>query len=218
MSSGIGILGGTFNPVHNGHLRTAVELRERLQLAAVRLMPAAAPPHRGRVDCPAEMRAEMVGLACEAVPGIDCDRRELERPGPSYTIDSLAEIRAEEGADRSLCLVLGIDAAAHLDSWRRWRELPDYAHLVLVARPGWDLPRSGPAADWVAARLVPDAAALGEKPAGAVFIAALTPYAISSTAVRERIAAGKPPGDALPDPVWHYIQERGLYGCGASGD
>ena len=111
----VGILGGTFNPVHHGHLRAALELRERLGLAEVRLMPAAQPPHRETPDCPAELRAEMVSLAIADEPGLVCDRRELLRQGPSYTIDSLEELRAELGEQTGLCLIVGVDAVAVFD-------------------------------------------------------------------------------------------------------
>lgn len=218
MSQGpIAILGGTFNPVHYGHLRSALELRQRLQLTEVRLMPAAVPPHRAAPDCPAEVRAEMVRQAVADEEGLSCDARELERPGPSYSIDSLTELRAELGASASISLVMGADAVASLDSWHRWRELSDFAHVIVIARPGWELPRRGRVADWLQQHLTGSPASLQHEPCGGVYVERLTPLAISSTEIRARIAAGESPRYLLPDVVWQTIQSAGLYGHGTTG-
>ena len=136
----VGILGGTFNPIHYGHLRSALELRERLGLAEVRLVPAARPPHREQPECPVEQRADMVSLAIAGEPGLLCDRRELLREGPSYTVDSLQELRMQLGTEQSLYLIVGADALSAIDSWHRWQEIPALAHIVALARPGWGQP------------------------------------------------------------------------------
>lgn len=208
----LGILGGTFNPVHYGHLRSALELLEQLELAEVRLMPAAVPPHRQLPDCPAQQRVEMLRLAIGNEPGLVCDARELAREGPSYSIDSLQEIRAEYGAQRSVCLIMGADAVAGLDSWRRWTELLNYAHLVIIARPGWELPRTGVVGNWLQQHLGTERATLRQQPAGSVYVETLRPLAISSTEIREMVAAGKSPRYLVPDAVWEHIQSAGLYG------
>lgn len=210
----VGILGGTFNPIHYGHLRSAVELRDRLGLAQVRLMPAAVPPLRDKPCCAAERRAEMVRLAVADEPGLICDERELQREGPSYTIDSLRQIRGELGADVSLNLILGTDAVARLDGWHRWQELLEYAHLVVIARPGWELPQRGTVAAWLQRHLTETAATLQHRPCGDVFLETLRPLAISATEIRQLIAAGQSPRYLLPDAVWKLIQSAGLYGCG----
>jgi nicotinate-nucleotide adenylyltransferase len=210
----VGILGGTFNPIHYGHLRSAVELRDRLGLAQVRLMPAAVPPLRDEPCCPAKQRAEMVHLAVADEPGLVCDERELQREGLSYTVDSLQEIRAELGADTSLSLILGTDAVAQLDRWHRWQELLDYAHLVVIDRPGWELPQTGIVGDWLQRHLTSAAATLQHRPGGNIFLESLRPLAISATEIRQLIAVGQSPRYLLPDAVWKLIQSAGLYGCG----
>ena len=213
MSQGpVGILGGTFNPIHYGHLRSAVELRDQLGLEQVRLMPAAAPPLRDEPCCPAVRRAEMVRLAVADEPGLVCDERELQREGPSYTIDSLQEIRGELGSDASLCLILGTDAVSRLDSWHRWQELLEYAHLVVIARPGWELPQAGTVGDWLQRHLTAAAATLQHRSCGGVVLETLRPLAISATEIRQLIARGQSPRYLLPDAVWALIQSAGLYG------
>lgn len=212
----VGILGGTFNPIHYGHLRSALELRDQLGLAEVRLMPAATPPLREEPCCSAPQRVEMVRLAVADEPGLVCDERELDREGPSYTVDSLREIRAELGADVSLSLILGADAVAQLDSWHRWQELLELAHLVVIARPGWALPGEGIVGDWLHRHLTAEPATLQHRPCGDVLIETLRPLDISATEIRQLIAAGQSPRYLLPDAVWKLIQSAGHYGCGGN--
>ena len=211
----IAILGGTFNPIHNGHLRSALELCQRLGFVELRLMPAAQPPHRPLPDCPAEMRAAMVEQAVADEKNLLCDRRELSRRGPSYTIDSLVESRAELGPLVSVSLVVGADAVTALASWHRWQELTDFAHIVVIARPGWDIPTEGVVGEWLQRHLTSDLATLQHEPCGGVYVETLTPLAISSSEIRRQIAAGESPRYLLPDVVWHTIQSAGLYGHSA---
>jgi nicotinate-nucleotide adenylyltransferase len=213
----IGILGGTFNPVHHGHLRSALELREMLGLAEVRLMPAAQPPHREAPACSANLRADLVSLAVAGEAGLSCDRRELDRSGPSYTVDSLQELRLELGPHISMCLIVGADAVAALDGWHRWRELTDLAHIVVLARPGWQVPQAGPVAQWLRKHLVEAQGDLRECAAGLVLLQRLRPLAISSTEIRELIGNGRSPRYLLPDAVWERIKSAGLYGYHAMG-
>jgi nicotinate-nucleotide adenylyltransferase len=207
----VGVLGGTFNPVHHGHLRSALELVERLDLARLHLMPSAQPPHREAPDCSAEDRAAMVELAVRGEPRLVCDRRELRRAGPSYSFDSLISLRAELGAERSLCLSVGFDAVAELDGWHRWRELLDLAHLVVIARPGWQLPQGGEVAEWLAQHRVHEHAALRAAPAGGVLVETLRPLDISATDIRALLAAGRSARFLLPDSVLGYIESHHLY-------
>ena len=207
----LGIFGGTFNPIHYGHLNSALELKSRLNLGELRLMPSALPPHRDEPECSAAERADMVALALQGSAGLVCDDRELRRKGPSYSYDSLAEIRAEEG-DRSVCMVMGVDAVSRLARWYRWKELSDLAHLVIMARPGWEMPTVGEVARWLEPRMVSATGALAEQPAGLACVLQLTPYPVSSTEVRARFAAGDLPRDLLPEAVWQYIRKHGLYG------
>jgi len=207
----IGVLGGTFNPVHFGHLRSAVELLERLQLAQLHLMPCAVPPHREMPACSAEQRAVMVERAVRDEPRLLCDRRELARNGPSFTVDSLADMRREFGAERSLSLIVGFDAVLKLDTWHRWQDLLDLAHLVVIARPGWELPRRGPLADWLNEHRTRDRSALNASACGGVLVEELRPLAISSTEIRELLAAGRSVRYLLPEPVLGYIETHHLY-------
>ncbi len=132
----IGIFGGTFDPVHNGHLRTALEVAELLAFDELRLVPASVPPHRGAPLATAAERLRMLQLAADAHPGFVVDDRELVRGGASYTIDTLRSLRAELGETVRLCLIVGMDAFAAIDTWKEWRALGDHAHIVVVQRPG----------------------------------------------------------------------------------
>jgi len=208
----IGVLGGTFDPVHFGHLRSALELLESLALAEVRLIPCGHPPHRQPPVAPAAARLAMLELAAAGQVGLRVDARELERPGPSYMVDTLAALRAEVGAT-PLCLILGADAFLGLPGWHRWQELTELAHLVVMHRPGWELDHAlaAPLAQLLALRRVHEAAALAAQPAGSILLAPVTPLDISATAIRAQIAAGRSPRYLLPDAVWDYIRSRGLY-------
>ena len=207
----VGILGGTFNPVHYGHLRSALELVERLQLEQLRLMPCAVPPHREAPQCSAAHRAAMVELAVSAEPRLVCDTRELSRTGKSYTIDSLQQIRAELGAARSVCLVMGCDAVLGIEGWHRWQELLDWSHIVVIARPGWHLPHSGMVATWLAEHRLATPQQLGERSAGGILVEELRPLAISATEIRQLLAAGRSARYLLPEPVLGYIHDHKLY-------
>jgi nicotinate-nucleotide adenylyltransferase len=209
----VGVFGGTFDPVHYGHLRSALELVEHLDLHHLRLMPCAVPPHREQPACSAVHRAAMVELAVADEPRLCCDRRELEREATSYTIDSLAELRRELGAGRSLCLVMGCDAVLQLTGWHRWQELLDWAHVVVIARPGWQLPAAGPVADWLRQHLLAGSAQLRQQASGGILVAQLRQLAISSTEIRHLLAAGRSPRYLLPQAVLDYIQTHHLYHC-----
>jgi nicotinate-nucleotide adenylyltransferase len=207
----VGVFGGTFDPVHYGHLRSALELVERLQLRELRLMPSAVPPHRDTPACPAAHRAAMVALAVAGEPRLVCDDRELRRAGASYTIDSLMELRGELGDGHSLCLVLGCDALLAINTWHRWQELLDWAHVVVIARPGWQLPGEGPVADWLKHHRLADPRGLRQRPNGGILVEELRPLAISSTEIRGILAAGRSPRYLLPQAVLEYIEGHHLY-------
>lgn len=207
----IGIFGGTFDPVHIGHLRTALELRDYLGLDTLHLMPCADPPHRETPMTPAAQRLAMLELAIAGEPGLVADDRELRRGGLSYTVDTLVGLRAERGAREPLYLCIGMDSLATLDTWHRWRELTDHAHIVVAARPGWNLPGQGPVAEWLASRRVYDVDGLRAAPAGAVLVVEMTLLPVSATALRTDLAAGRSIRYLTPDPVIDYINSHGLY-------
>ena len=215
MSSGplslVGVFGGTFDPIHYGHLRSALELIECLGLEQLRLMPCAQPPHRGVTACTAQQRVAMVELAVAGESQLVCDTRELQREGLSYTIDSLIELRRELGEDKSLSLIMGCDALIKIDSWHRWQELLDWAHIVVIARPGWRLPHSGPVAQWIETHAQQDVDTLVQRAAGSLYIKELRPLDISSTEIRELIAAGRSVRYLMPESVLDYIESHRLY-------
>jgi len=206
----IGILGGTFDPIHCGHLRSALEVQEQLSLRALHLIPCHVPPHRSPPVAAAEHRAAMAARAVAGVPGFVLDRRELRRPGPSYTVVTLEELRSEFGPNTPLLLLLGRDALAGFARWERWRAIPTLAHLVVLERPG----ESPTAADLPVPEGVqraPTAEALGSAPAGLLWSQPVTQLAISATFIRQQLHAGYSARFLVPDSVYDYIQHKGLY-------
>ena len=211
MSAGVGILGGTFDPIHYGHLRLAAEVRAALGLAEVRLIPAGNPYHRSRVVASAADRLAMSELAVAEFPGLAVDPREARQTTPAYTVETLTALRTELGT-RPLLLLVGADTFLSLPAWRRWTELFDLAHVVVVARPGWTLPDPPPSplGEVWAARLTADRGLLST-PAGRIYVQPVTPHAISATAIREMVRAGRRPDGLLPPAVVAYIETRSLY-------
>jgi nicotinate-nucleotide adenylyltransferase len=208
----VAVFGGTFDPIHNGHLRSALELAERLGVAEVRMMPCARPAHRDTPAGSAEHRAAMLEVAVANEPLLLCDRSELRREGPSYTIDSLIALRRELGPERCICLIMGCDAVLDVTSWHRWEELLDWANVVVIARPGWSFPQRDTVAHWLQENACRDIAQLQESPAGAVLVEELRPLPISSSEIRQLIAAGRSARFLLPEPVLDYICKHKLYG------
>jgi nicotinate-nucleotide adenylyltransferase len=208
----IGVLGGTFDPVHHGHLRLAVELVEGLGLRALHLVPARTPPHRGPPRASAEDRLAMLQAAIAGTPRLVADPRELDRPGPSYTVDTLASLRAEVG-EEPIWLGVGVDAFRALDTWHRWRALCELAHLAVARRPAGRLPSTGEVARLLEERRVRTVAAAAPRPAGAILVVEVPGLAISSTRIRALIRSGRDPRWLLPDPVLAIIHQRGLYGA-----
>jgi len=205
------ILGGTFDPVHFGHLRAAAELYEQLQLDDFRMLPAGQPPHRGRTQASAFDRLHMLQLALQEHPGIRLDDCEIRRDGPSYMVDTLTQIRASIGAQRPLLLALGQDAANMLDQWHCWQQLPQLAHLVIMTRPDNAPGYRGELAASLQPRIIDRIEPLWQAPAGHVLHLHITELAISSTDIRQQIETGRDPAFLLPASVLAYIREQGLY-------
>ena len=206
----MGIFGGTFDPIHYGHLRTAFELLEMLRLPEMRFMPAGNPPHREHTVASNAQRLEMVRAATAGQPGFTVDDREMHKSGPSYSVETLAELRGEFPA-RPLCLIVGMDAFLGLPTWHQWRELLSLAHLVVAHRPGWRAPTMGPLGEMLVDRGTGTVRDLHDGIAGRIFIHAVTQLEISSTDVRALIHAGRDPRYLMPEGVRRIIIDSGCY-------
>lgn len=206
----IGIFGGTFDPIHNGHMRTVLELRDSLRLAEVKFLPAGNPPHRDQTQATAEMRLAMVRAAVEDEPGFSVDDREVRRTGLSYSVDTLTELRAQH-PDRSLCLLLGMDAFLGLPGWHRWREILGLAHVIVAHRPGWKAPTQGPLGEVMVDHGTGTVRELHELVAGRVYVHAVTQLEISSTELRQLISRGGDPRYLVPDSVCKVLRDTGWY-------
>ena len=200
-----------FDPIHLGHLRPALETCDALDLREVRFVPCGAPPHRVVPRAPAAFRRRLVAAALAGEARFVLDARELDRPGPHYTVDTLASLRAELGPKLGIVLLLGADAFAELDRWHRWRELFELAHLAVLLRPGAELPGSGPVAALLDERRTLDPAALAAQPAGAVWVQPVTPLPISSSALRADLARGANVRYLVPDAVWELLRTAPEY-------
>lgn len=206
----IGLLGGTFDPIHIGHLRPAIEARDAIGLAEIRLIPNHIPPHRANPFCSSEQRLAMVKLAAAENAGFVVDERELKRDKPSYTIDTLIELR-HELPDTPLCFLMGMDSLLGLPGWHRWQELLDHAHLVVSVRPSWRPDYPGEVAELLARHHTTDATALHQRLAGHIWLADNQPIELSATRLRALLAAGEDPRYLLPPSVADYIRQQGLY-------
>jgi nicotinate-nucleotide adenylyltransferase len=212
----IGVLGGTFDPIHYGHLRLAEELGQTLRAEEVRFIPAGIPPHRSAPQVTAAHRLAMVRLATAGNPRFRVDDREVRRAGPGYTVDTLAELRAEAGAMRPLVLIVGADAFLEFATWHRWHELFDLAHIAIAHRPGfpagrWSERMPQPLAREYSARLMQQPLAVHLQPAGGVVVIPFTALDISATAIRDMLRSGASPRYLLPGAVLDYIAANGLY-------
>lgn len=204
----IGIMGGTFDPVHFGHLRSALEVCRALDLAQIRLVPCALPPHRIEPQASVSERRLMLELAIKHVSIFDIDDRETHRDGPSYSVDTLLSLR-QDYPDNPLFLIVGSDAFNGLKSWSRWEQLLDLAHIVVMQRPGDEMQLSTEMQQWMTSHQ--GTSTEQSQPAGYIWPVAVTALTISSTAVREELAAGEAPRFLIPDAVISLIEQLGLY-------
>jgi nicotinate-nucleotide adenylyltransferase len=213
----IALLGGTFDPIHYGHLRTAAEVRSALDFAEARLIPTGNPPHRPPPVASAEHRLAMTEIGCAEFPGLMADGREVRNPRLSYTVSTLQDLHSEQ-PKLPLALIVGSDAFANLIQWHHWEQLFTLAHLVVVERPGapLDIESLPPALkmQWER-RLTTDPARLSRQLAGAIYRQAVTPQPISATALRDALARGAESGaevaGLLPAAVLAYIDRNQLY-------
>jgi nicotinate-nucleotide adenylyltransferase len=212
----VGILGGTFDPIHFGHLRLAEELAEALDIEQVRLIPAGQPPHRGQPRASAVQRLDMARLAVAGNPRFLLDAREVEKSAPSYSVDTLTALRAELPADTPLVLFVGGDAFLGLNNWHEWRSIFELAHIAVAHRPGyslatWEDALSDPLRTQLSRRRCEQAAELAEKPSGRILLHTITQLDISASQIRHHALRGRSLRYLLPDSVIDYIHENRLY-------
>ncbi len=214
MSSGfirqpMGILGGTFDPIHHGHLRIAIEIYEQCHLAEVRFIPSALPPLRQSPLANADLRLAMVKTAVQNITGLTVDDREYCQTGTSYTLNTLQSLRRDY-PETPLCFIIGMDAFINLPKWYQWQQLSELAHFIVIQRPNYVLPSSTPLKTLLA-RQVNTPQALVKQIAGLVFIANVPLCDISATRIRKHITAGKQLTGLLPNSVLDFIQTHQLY-------
>ena len=208
--SPIGIFGGTFDPIHYGHLRTAFEILQALRFGELRFVPSGDPPHRGETYAQASLRLDMVRAATANEPRFVVDDCEVQRQGPSYTVDTLAAMRAEQ-PEAPMGLILGMDAFLGLANWHRWNEILDYAHIVVAHRPGWRAPDIGAIGELISEHGTHRIDDLHEQRDNLIYIHAVTQLEISSTEIRDLVGAGRDPRFLMPDVVRDIITESKCY-------
>ncbi len=211
----IGILGGTFDPIHFGHLRLAEEMLELAGLERIRFIPSGTPPHRDLPQVSAIHRSEMVKLAIADHPSFVLDEREVASSLPCYTVDTLRELRTELGDQQPICLLMGGDAFLQLHTWREWEQLLELAHIVVGYRPGYTLEERIHSAtealrDHYHRRLC-EAQAMATSPCGGIAELAMPKLEISATDIRRRVAEGRTIRYLLPTAVADYIHQHHLY-------
>ena len=209
----IGLLGGTFNPIHNGHLRLAQELADKLNFSEVRFIPSANPPHKTAPKISAQRRAAMVQLAITDNHLFKLDTRELDRAGASYTIDTLISLQEALGGNAPLCLIMGTDTFAKLNTWHRWQALLDYCHIILVQRPmGANQPKLAEELSVILHNhYTENISDLTTENAGYIHMQKITALDITSTNIRAQLEVGVSPRYLMPDNVIKYIKSHNLY-------
>lgn len=214
VAGAIGLLGGTFDPIHHGHLRLAEEMGAALNLAEVRIMPAGTPPHRAAPVAAPHQRRTMVELAIGANPRFRLETGEIDRTGPGYMVETLEMLRAGLNDASAVVLILGADAFAGLSTWHQWPHLFDLCHIAIAQRPGfvdWEYNMPEALAREYRKRLCAEAGRLATAPSGSVVVRTTTQLDISATRIRADIAAGRSPRYLLPDAVLDYIERQRIY-------
>lgn len=209
----IGILGGTLDPMHMGHLDAALAAREALGLERILVVPAHVPPHRGRPVSSPFHRFAMAALAVNGIDGMEVSDLELTSPGPSYTADTLTRIQAQLGVPPSqIFFILGADAFAEIETWHRYPDVLDLAHFVVVARPGMTLPAVRNRLPQLRDRMRLPRRSTADSAAGTlIFLVDAPTTEVSSTTIRERIATGLPLDGLVAPPVASHIRQHHLY-------
>jgi nicotinate-nucleotide adenylyltransferase len=207
----IGILGGTFDPIHNGHLSLARGAIEHYGLEKVLFIPTGRPPHRNAPRTSVQDRVEMVRQAVQYKPGFELDEREIKRGGVNYTVDTLIELRAELGKATGLCLLLGADAFLGLPTWHQWQRLFDLAHIIVARRSGVALDIADMSAELVQQWQQRKVSSIPASPAGSIVEFAMTPIDVSATRIRELLQQRQTVYGMLPYSVLNYVLQNNLY-------
>ena len=211
MAKTLGILGGSFDPVHRGHISLAKSVYQHCQLAELKLVPLFQPVHRTQPLASADQRLQMLELATAKEQGLSVDDREIKRADQSYTVTTLRSFR-EEFPQAALCLVMGMDAFVSLHTWHEWRSLIDYAHILFTRRPGSHLQiRDKDLLSMYESRLCENVDELHSSTAGKVYQVPAPELDISSTQVRQMIAAKQDLDAVLPNEVISFIRREGIY-------
>lgn len=206
------LFGGTFDPIHYGHLRPVEAMAAVAGLQKVTLLPNNVPPHRPQPEATSAQRADMIGLAIADNPLFDLDLREMQRDTPSYTVDTLAAVRAERGARQPLAFIIGQDSLLNLHKWHRWQDILSLCHLLVCQRPGYSSAmETAELQSWLNSHQTHSPDELRHIPAGKVFLAPTPLVAISATEIRARRHRGESDADLLPPTVSAYIDREGLY-------
>lgn len=211
MTKAIGILGGTFDPVHHGHLRMALEVYQQLGLQEVRLIPLYIPPHRRSTIANPGQRLTMLEIAVKNKKMFIIDDCEITREGTSYTIDTVKALRRQYN-DQSICLIMGMDAFQSINTWRQWDHLLDYVHFVIVDRPGSEVKlKQKEVANLYSTHVTRDNRLINDRPSGSILKLDLPVLDIASTRIRDLIAANRSIDYLVPEPVVTYIENESLY-------
>lgn len=206
------LFGGTFDPIHYGHLKPVEALAQEVGLQQIILLPNNVPPHRPQPEANAQQRLKMVELAIAGNPLFSVDSRELLRDSPSFTIDTLELLRKERGAKQPLAFIIGQDSLLSLHKWHRWESLLEMCHLLVCARPGYaQTLDTAELQQWLEAHQVLDPQLLSTRPHGAIYLANTPLLNISATDIRQRRHNGENCDDLLPRAVQRYIELQGLY-------
>jgi nicotinate-nucleotide adenylyltransferase len=206
----IGVFGGTFDPIHFGHLRSALEVQQTLKLDEVRLIPCRYPPHRETPSVESSHRLQMVAMALENSI-LQIDDQEIKRESPSYTVDTLLSLR-QEFPEACLCMIVGVDAFLSLPSWYQWEKLIELANIIVMHRVGWNFPEQGQMSDYLKKYSLKTGDNIKEFKSGVVVTQTINSLNIQASRIRAMIKLGESPQFLLPENVLKYIRLHGLYG------
>ncbi|WP_438865013.1 nicotinate-nucleotide adenylyltransferase [Neptunicella sp.] len=209
----IGIFGGTFDPIHKGHLQPVEQAARQLAMQQVHVLPCHIPPHRQTPAVNAAHRLRMVQLACQQYPQFIADDRELNRTTPSYSFDTLTEFR-QQYPQQPLGFIMGMDAFNHFDSWHRWQDIVGLSHLIVCQRPGYKMQLNSNLDALVTQHGNQDVDALHRRPSGVIYFAKVALIDISATEIRQQLYLGQSANHMLYDNVAEYIRQQGLYSHG----